>query len=198
MVRNDSTGIELPRVTLAGNREVEQRVNARLDTLAAEMRCDSDESGSDISYSARTATTYAADDVLSVSIHAEYYCGGAYPTNDDNQSVTYDLTTGETVPFDGLFRDYGADKTTILGVLQATLAPSASANVDCAELFTTEAMQGMTFSYALGEAGVLVQPEFPHVIEACAEEVTIPYASLRPFAADGSVLARVAAGAVSR
>ncbi len=202
MVREDSTGVEMPRVTLPGKPDVEARVNTSLDSLAASMRCEVYEGGpsaEDMSFEARTAVTHAADDVLSVSVHAAYECGGAYPTNDANMSVTYDLTSGEQVSFEGLFRDYDADRAAIAGVLQSTLAPtSTGGEEDCAELFTTEAMQSMSFSYALDEAGVLVQPSFPHVTEACAEEVTIPYASLRPFAADGSVLARVAAGAVSR
>lgn len=203
MVRDDSTGVELPRVTLAGRPEVEARVNAGLDSLAASMRCEVDEGGpsaADLSYEARTAVTHAADDVLSVSVHAAYECGGAYPTTDANMSVTYDLRTGEQVPFEALFRDYSADKTTVLGVLQSTLAPAAAggeAGDLCAELFTTEAMQRMTFQYALGDAGVLVQPDFPHVTAACAVESAIPYASLAPFAAEGGVLARVTAGTIA-
>ncbi len=201
MVRDDSTGVELPRVTIAGRPEVEQRVNAGLDSLAASLTCEPYEAGQSaagMSYEAKTAVTHAADDVLSVSVHSSYFCGGAYPTNDANQSVTYDLTTGEQVSFEALFRDYDADRAAITGVLQTTLAPAATGEVaDCAELFTTEAMQSMTFQYALGADGVLVQPSFPHVTEACAAESTIPYASLRTFAADGGVLARVASGATA-
>ena len=203
MVRDDSTGIELPRVTLAGRPAVEARVNARLDSLAASLRCEAVEGGpdpADMSYSARTAVTHAADDVLSVAIHAAYACGGPYPTNDANLSVTYDLTTGEAVPFEALFRDYDANRAAIAGVLQTTLAPIATGgelDSDCTELFSEEAMEAMTFQYALGAEGLLVQPDFPHVTAACAAEATIPYASMKPFAAEGGPLARVAAGAVT-
>lgn len=195
-VRDDSTGIELPRVTLAGRSDVEARVNAVLDSVAAEMRCDPEivrPGAEESSYTSNSEVRLAAHDMLSVSIHSSYSCGGPYPTNDYNQSVTFDLRTGEVVPFEALFRDYAGDRAVITGVLQTTLAPEAAGeNPDCAETVTTEALAGTTFAYALAETGLIVQPEFPHVIEACAAEVTIPYASLRAYARDGGVLARVA------
>ena len=196
-VRDDSTGIALPRVALAGRPEVEARVNAALDSLAASLTC-GDLSGlpadvPETDYEARTRVTHAAHDVLSVNVHASYYCGGPYPTNDANRSVTYDLTTGEAVPFWSLFREGEADRTAVAGVLETTLAPAA-AGVDagCADALTAEALATATIAYALTDTGVLVQPQFPHVIEACAVESEIPYGSLRAFARDGNVLTRVA------
>ena len=204
-VRDDSTGAELPRVTLAGRPEVERLVNAGLDSLSASLTClDAGSNTADTSLAApspsgfvtRASVAHAGDDVLSVSVHSSYDCGGPYPTNDANQSVTYDLTTGAAVPFAALFRDYAADRDVIVGVLQTTLF-SAAAEVDsaCADLLTPEALASTSFAYALSDAGLLVQPEFPHVVEACAVESTIPYGSLRAYAAEGGVLARVADGA---
>lgn len=192
-VRGDSTGAELPRVTLPGRPEVEARVNAALDSLSASMQCDPESPDTESTeYTSRAAVTMAAHDVLSVTVHSSYFCGGPYPTNDANQSVTFDLTTGEAVPFDALFRDLDADRAAITGVIQTTLLPVATdENPDCAEPLSTEALAGTTFSYALGQEGLLVQPDFPHVIEACAVEVTVPYTSLRAYARDGGVLARV-------
>ena len=216
-VRDDSTGAELPRVTLAGRPEVERLVNAGLDSLSASLTClDAGSNTADTSLAApsqvrsglarpvhpasgfvtRASVAHAGDDVLSVSVHSSYDCGGPYPTNDANQSVTYDLTTGAAVPFATLFRDYAADRDAIVGVLQTTLF-SAAAEVDsaCADLLTPEALASTSFAYALSDAGLLVQPEFAHVVEACAVESTIPYGSLRAYAAEGGVLARVADGA---
>ena len=194
-VRDDSTGAELPRVALAGRGEVEARVNTALDSLARSLRCDPETQapGAPAStFETRTSVTHAADDVLSVSVHASYYCGGPYPTNDANLSVTYDLATGAAVPFEALFLDYDADRVAITGVLQTSLQPAASDMEDCDDLFTAEALAATTFDYTISPAGLDVQPAFPHVIEACAVTATVPLASLRAFAPDGGVLARVA------
>ena len=194
-VRDDSTGAELPRVSLLGRPDAEARVNAALDSLSASMRCDPESAPPDAEYTSRAAVTMAAHGVLSVTIHSSYWCGGAYPTNDANQSVTFDLTTGEAVPFEALFRDLDGDRAAITGVIQTTLLPEATdENPDCAEPLSTEALMSTTFSYALGADGLIVQPDFPHVIAACAAEITVPYGSLRAYARDGGALARVADG----
>ena len=196
-------------MALPGRPDVEARVNASLDSLSASLTCApagepaprpfSPDAG--MMFESRARVTHAADDVLSVSVHASYFCGTAYPTNDANLSVTYDLATGEPVPFEALFRDYDEDRAAVAGVLQTTLAPAAAggeAASVCADLFASpEAVAGMTFAYALTDEGVLVQPELPHVTEVCAAEATVPYASLRAYARDGGVLARVADASVA-
>ena len=55
-----------------------------------------------------------------------------------------------------------------------------------------------TFIYTISPVGLAVQPEFPHVTEACAVTATVPLASLRAFVPDRGVLARVADAAPSR
>lgn len=191
-VHDDSTGVDLPRVAIAGRPEVEARVNASLDSLSRSLRCDGAQA-SDTSFASRTSVAHAADGVLSVSVHASSACGGPYPTNDANLSVTYDLETGETVPFPVLFRDYAADRAAIAGVLETTLqAPGMAADTACADVLTRDALAGTEIAYTLTADGVAVQPVFPHATEACAVESTIPYGSLRAYARDGGALARVA------
>lgn len=193
-VRDTTSGAELPRVTLSGRPDAERRVNADLDSLSASLTCEG-ATPADSSYTSRVSVEHAADDVLSVSVHASYYCGGAYPTNDANLSVTYDLTTGEPVPFAALFRDYEADQAAIVGVLQSTLSAAGTegdGGAGCPDVLSTESLASYGFAYTLSDAGLTVQPEFPHVIEACAVESLVPFESVRAFAADGGVLARVA------
>ncbi|HEX8386026.1 MAG TPA: hypothetical protein VF576_07580, partial [Rubricoccaceae bacterium] len=62
----------------------------------------------------------------------------------------------------------------------------------CAEVLSAESLAGARFAYSLSAEGLAVQPEFPHVTEACAVESVVPYGSLRAYAAEGGVLARVA------
>ena len=202
LVRDPASSAELPRVVLPERPEVERRVNADLDSLSASLRCeDVGTNTADTSFDVRSAVAFAGADVLSVSVHAAYYCGGAYPTNDANLSATYDLATGRRVPFEALWRDYAADQAAITGVLGATLAPAAQAGEfisECADLFAPEAIATTTFAYVLSDAGLVVQPEYPHVMEACAVEATVPYGSVRAFAAEDGVLARVAGASAPR
>ncbi len=46
-------------------------------------------------------------------------------------------------------------------------------------------------AFNFSRRGLKVQPAWPHVIEACAELVTVPYDDLKRFAAPEGVLARV-------
>ena len=194
LVHDALSGAELPRVTLPARPGLERLVNARLDSLSASLRCE-DADTADTSFDTRASTAYAGDDVLSVSVHASYTCGGAYPTNDANLSVTYDLTTGRAVPFEALWRDYGADRDALIGLFSASLQTGpfdTDGADDCRDVLTPESLAENGFAYTLTRDGLSVQPQFPHVIEACATEVVVPFASVRAFAADGGVLARVA------
>ena len=133
---------------------------------------------------------------------ASYYCGAAYPTNDVNMSLTFDLRTGEKVGFEQLFKDYEADKREILRTIfakQVEMATKLAAagkqgSDNCeedAELFSLERLEESSYSYNFTRAGLAVQPGWQRVIEACAERVIVPYAELRKFAAPGGILFRV-------
>lgn len=79
-------------------------VNREIDELMS-TQC---EDGGD--YEIKSAVTYATKDIFSIYASASYYCGGPYPTNDANLSMTFDLKTGRAVSFKDLFKDYEADK----------------------------------------------------------------------------------------
>jgi hypothetical protein len=135
---------------------------------------------------------------------ARYYCGGNYPTNDENVSVTFDLTTGKKIDFDDLFENYEANKDQILKIifapqlvrtesLPATGSKTNEENSDCdndTTLFTSENLGSTAFAYDFSEKGLMVQPRWPHVIEACTERVTVPYERLERFGAPDGILAR--------
>jgi hypothetical protein len=142
---------------------------------------------------------YADKDIFSIYASAQYYCGGPYPTNDANISQTFDLRTGKQVQFGELFKDYEAEKREILKTIFATevarakrLAASGKAKEDsCETTYSLDNLEGSTFSFNFSSAGLQVQPSWPHVIEACAEIVTVPYSRLQRFAAPGGLLSRV-------
>ena len=199
------TGIQFPRLTRYRDQKILAVVNREIDKLTGTMRC---EDGGD--YKVKSAVTYAAKDIVSIYASASYYCGGPYPTNDANISMTFDLRTSRTVGFKDLFKDYEADKGDILRTIfskQVARAESMARrpgkapepggeNVACeseASIFSMESLQDSDFAFNFSKEGLQVQPEWPHAIEACAERVTAPFQALKRFAQPEGILARVMA-----
>jgi len=202
MVQVRRTGIRFPRLTHYRDKRIMQLVNRQIDELTKEFGCqDGGPSNSD-SYEVQSRVEYAAKDIFSIYASGSWYCGGPYPTNDANMSVTFDLKTGTKVEFVNLFKNYEGDKDKILRTvfakqveqserLIATGRPVENTCEGDPELFSMEHLMGSSYSYNFSQAGVVVQPDWPHVIEACAERVTVPYEKLREFAAPDGILARV-------
>jgi len=200
MVRVRDTRILFPRLTRYSNKRVLRAVNRQIDDLTKDFGCDP---GSTKNYfEVKSRVEYAAKAVFSIYASASYYCGTAYPTNDANMSLTFDLRTAEKVEFEQLFKDYEADKQEILRTIFAKQVESPNklaaakkqGSNNCgedAELFSLEHLEQSSYSHNFTRAGLAVQPSWPHVIEACAERVIVPYAELRKFAAPGGILFRV-------
>ena len=188
MVPHPVSGVELPRISLSERPAVEQAVNEFLESTAADMMCQSDTPTEDQEYSASVEVTYAENDVLSISIHASGFCGGAHPIVGANHSVTFDLLTGRPVSFRELFEDYERDAAEIATAYLASL--SAEALEGCEEDFDALEMYG--FSYTLSRQGVVIQPEFPHVMVACAHPSMVPFERILGLASKESILIRVA------
>lgn len=175
-------------------------VNRQIDVLTRDFGCEGRVRSN--YFNLKSRVEYAAKDVFSIYASAEYFCGGAYPTNDSNNSITFDMKTGKQVKFEELFKNYEADKREILGMIFASQIASAAriasgaANKeeDCAgqpDIYTIDNFESSSYAFNFSKNGLSVQPEWPHVIEACAERVTVPYAKLSKFAAPDGVLARV-------
>ena len=58
-------------------------------------------------------------------------------------------------------------------------------------LYALDDLADSHYSFNFSAEGLEVQPQWPHVIEACEKRVTVPYAKLRQFAAPGGLLERV-------
>lgn len=193
------TGIRFPRLTRFSDPKVMREVNRQIDAATRDFGCDRG-SGKDAYFTVRSKVAYADKDIFSIYASAQYYCGGPYPTNDSNSSLTYDLRTGKQVKFEELFRSYEADKREILKIIfaaqiaeAAKLAASGKAKEDsCNTQFTMDILEGSEYAFNFSKAGLQVQPSWPHVVEACAEIVTVPYSKLEKFAAPDGLLARVA------
>jgi hypothetical protein len=190
-----SLGHRLPRLTRYRDAGVLRKVNAQIEALAKGFACG--EPSSEV-FGVTAQVHYAGSDIFSVYIATSWFCGAAYPTNDHNASVTFDLKNGEIVDFDALFADYQRDRAAILASIFAGRVERAGrvkagvvAPDDCDGAFETWYPQTSTYGMSFSTSGLEVQPELPHVIEACAEIVTVPYESLRPFAASQGLLPRI-------
>jgi hypothetical protein len=175
-------------------REVNRQIDAATKEFTA-AGCN----GKGSYYRVRSRVGYADRDIFSIYASAQYYCGGPYPTNDDNISKTFDLRTGKLVEFSELFRNYEADKQAILKTVFGARIESAErikasgrdTDDNCDAPYTMADLEGTTFNYNFSSAGLQIQPSWPHVIEACADIVTIPYGRLQRFAAPEGILSRM-------
>lgn len=198
MTRVRRTRILFPRLTSFRDRAVMNAVNRRIDELTAEFGCQG-EGGRSASFKVRSRVEYTDRDIFSIYASEDYYCGTAYPTNDNNVSLTFDMKTGKLVSFEELFRNYDADRQEIVKTIFAGLlargeraARAGKTNDgDCDALYQLDTLESATYVYNFSKTGLSVQPDWPHVMEACAERVTVPYAKLSRFAAPDGLLARV-------
>ncbi|HEX8903827.1 MAG TPA: hypothetical protein VF771_03240 [Longimicrobiaceae bacterium] len=200
MVRNRVSGAMMPRLLLPTPQA--RAVNARLDTLYSGFRCTAREMRTPGAepFRHRARVTYAAGDVFSVDIVASWFCGNVHPENDANLSVTYDLRTGEMVPFSALFADYRRDGREIVRLLfprQAALsmrpAPSQpDVENECEGLIPLADLPMRVEGYSLSPRGLTAELRYPHAFQECGAKVTVPYARVRRFAAPRGILARVA------
>jgi hypothetical protein len=182
------SGAELPRIRLPERPEVEARVNQTLDAHAADLRCDS--TGEDIEWNTYARVTYAANDVFSVRIVSNLYCGGAHPTIDEDSSLTFDLRTGEAIPFRSLFADYERDAGAITGAYLVHLTDEEREG--CEDFLTAAELEGHYFSYTISPSGVRMRTAFPFVIKVCNRTAVVPFAALAPHGRAGGVLERLA------
>ncbi|MBA3767444.1 MAG: hypothetical protein H0W99_10725 [Acidobacteria bacterium] len=198
MVRVRRTRILFPRLTSFRDRAIMNAVNRRIDELTAEFGCQG-EGGKNATYKVRSRVEYTAKDIFSIYASSEYYCGTAYPTNDNNVSLTFDMKTGKTVNFEDLFKNYEADrqeiiKTIFAGLLARGARAAASGKPkdgNCEELYNLDTLESATYVFNFSKTGLSVQADWPHVMESCAERVAVPYTKLSKFAAPDGLLARV-------
>ena len=123
-------------------------------------------------YTLRAAITLSNARLLSLRDDVDYYCGGAHPDN-WTEGVILDRATGRAVLLTTLFPKLGAarQKTLYLSAVKAKV------DAECLNVLREDADE---FTAHLSAAGVNLTPsDLPHVVSACAETVTLPYATLR-------------------
>jgi hypothetical protein len=91
------------------------------------------------------------------------------------------------------------DEESILETIYAAQISLAEMSADiaqegsCSTVNSLETLLNYTHDYRLATTSqsVVIRPQYPHVIEACAEPVTVPVEQLLPFAPSDSLLYRL-------
>ncbi|WP_407570091.1 hypothetical protein [Deinococcus altitudinis] len=192
------TGVTYPRVPGAA-----PALNAALQDGQLKLAADALDCLSGGGVNLQNGTDYSGSGTLSwksshlVSLHenVEYYCGGAYPDN-YMAGVTLDARSGRAVTLLGkpgtLWPGLSALK---LQALYLARYSGTDVDAECrdevAGAVGNDTEYGFPYALYLTRQGLAVWPNYlPHVTSACAEVVTVPYASLRTLADPKSVYFR--------
>jgi len=187
-----------PRLTRFPDAAVMARVNADLAMKEKANAADYKECLSDLreagqkpdkdTWSVEVSVTYLSAHFLSVGVTSSNYCGGAYPNNGVQTPITFDLSTGSEIDWKTAFKSgffAGA-----LDKLYRAAYPRGS-DADCRSFVREQPPFGIPedaiFRLETGK-GLVVLPDFPHAMQACAEEVTLPPVALAPYLKNANLL----------
>jgi hypothetical protein len=188
--------------------DAERRINAALQRLDAAVRkaaatCKA-EGGPNSSWERGVDATMRGPRFLSLTITDSVYCGGAHP-NASTMSIVYDLTTGAPVDWTTLLPPAltgtvslatGADGTRMVTLASKRLYAlylkgyrprTGNRKVDADDKECRDAVAGadgpgppaMMAWLDAKAGGLAVQFDLPHAVQACADPVVIPAATLR-------------------
>ncbi len=198
------TNLVLPFLTRHPSPDVMRRINDRIRSSFAGHRCPPDQPfpAWPDDYGVDWEVTHASPALWSVSVTEGWFCGAAYP-NDQDDSFTFDLETGEEISFEALFRDWEKDRAAILELLFADALRNAGE--ECQEAAAADPADtdlapgprffGGVFAYHLASTSLSVKEQgLMHAFRACAVLAEVPYEELRQYAAPGGAIERVLAG----
>lgn len=205
--------VKYPRITYYGDNKMIKKVNTQLAQVARTLKCRSEFFYRDgvrltNSFEARPEVTYSQSEILSIYVPYRYICEGGTPTNNGNDSKTYDLRTGNEITFAGLFENYQQDKERILGSLfddEMKRINRARLNrarlhrypgVDSCEsedsfLYGIRHLSQSFYAYNLARTGIYIQPDWSHIIEACSRRILVSYNKAAPFFKREGILQRI-------
>lgn len=113
------------------------------------------------------------DGYLVTRTSTETDCGGAYPGS-GVESTTWNLKSGQ---IEDITKWLSAGKITdALKALVRRYSERAK-DSDCADALA----DADNFDMRPGRKGLIFAPELPHVVQACADDIVVPYAALKPF-----------------
>jgi len=149
-------------------------------------------------YATDIGVTYLSEHYLSVNVVSSYDCAGPYPTDGAEAPLTFDLATGEPIDWKTLFKpgflppDDGEDSAHPSGlakIYKARYRKTDTADDDCLGAIKDPSWSFSPILWLSAKAGLVVQPDFPRVISACADELDLSAADLSPYVKSAIFLA---------
>jgi hypothetical protein len=118
------------------------------------------------------------DRYLVTQTTTETFCGGPYPATDIT-STTWNVRSGQA---EDISKWLGPGEVT--GELKALVARYfETTDSDCVDALS----QAHTFDIRPDRKGLVFTPDLPHVAQACADDILVPYEALKPFLSPAGV-----------
>ncbi len=143
------------------------------------------------------AVTMRGPRLLSFVATDSYFCGGPYPNDGLQTPFVYDLTTGRPVNWLSLLpagpsaeRGTAADGSKAGWILWPRLQQLAhqQAAGECKDAFSNEPVAFAIYPDAASHSLKLFPADFPHVIQACAEPVSLDIPTLKSLKTPAALL----------
>lgn len=186
-MKSEGAAARLPRLTAFPDATVRAKVNAALakrekSDRAAMRDCKAQAAGA-FHYDERAEVTYLSPRAMSVVTVAEWNCGGAYPDN-ETRALTLDLSTGTALDWARVFKP-GYDAA----LRKLYQARYANADPECRDAVKTDFASDLVLWLDAKKHALIVEPEFPHAVQACADDVALDAGAIAPLVADPAFLA---------
>jgi len=180
---------------LDGTSDAVRRINAKLgEGLAGNpprwFQCIQDSLGSSAfegSAEESLTPTMISRRWMSVAAHWDGFCGGAHPDSSNTYRL-FDLASGEEIEILDWFNDSAVERHGTRGgedayatlrppFRDAILAGWRPEDAECEETIRSEEF----WNIGLNRNSLTFSPSLPHVVQACGENLEIPFARLQPF-----------------
>lgn len=185
--------ISLTGFELIGEDAATRRINAGLRTRVPGSNEDwrscitggLEAHGSDGDLDATLAPTLITPRWLGAALNQDDECGGAHP-NSGTVPITFDRSTGATVDLHSWLSDAAIDRSAATADLPPTVRPTfrrlimaAAGDIepDCRDALAEEEF----WDIGLDRRGLTFRAELPHVNQACADVMLVPWAMLARF-----------------
>lgn len=173
-------GAGLTAINRALHAELPAAVQRAVDCNADNLAGPAQEPGE---YDQDMRPTWWTDRLLAVSVYVRGSCGGAHPFFDQEFRL-WDTATGRPVDVAGWFARAALKRST---EQEFELSPGLAATVlkfagrrhdpDCAETLA----DNRAYLIQPGPKGMVFVPSLPFVVQACADDIVVPWPTLRPF-----------------
>jgi len=143
-------------------------------------------------YETDISVSYLSAHYLSVNVVSSYDCAGPYPTNGAEAPLTFDLTTGEPINWRTVFKpgflppdegENSAHPSGLAKLYKARYRKTAAADDDCRGVISDPSWSFSPILWLSARGGLMVQPDFPHAVAACADTLTLSPSDLAPYVA---------------